>query len=148
MSKRMVIAVLSLGGIFLAAYLTLYKLGYIEALACGTGACEVVQSSRWSRLFGQPVAIYGLGFYLAMFAVSLAGSLGPYLESTRTSVLLAAMSGVGVLFSGFLTYVELFELHAICRYCVASACLVVVLFVLSCLDLAEYSRSTARRSEA
>ena len=135
MTRRMVIAVLALGGVFLAAYLTLYKLGYIEALACGTGSCEVVQSSRWSRLWGQPVALWGVGFYLAMFALSLAGSFGDLAESKRVSVALSAMSGWGVIFSGWLTYVEVARLHAICRYCVGSAVLVTVLFVLSWLDL-------------
>src|SRR6185437_3761546 len=59
MTRRMLISVVSLVGVFLAAYLTLYKLGYIEQLACGTGSCEVVQSSKWSTLFGQPVALWG-----------------------------------------------------------------------------------------
>lgn len=135
MTRRMVIAVLSLAGVFLATYLTLYKLGYLKALACGTGGCEVVQASRWSRLWGQPVALWGAGFYLAMFALSLAGSVGKLAGSRLVGIGLSLMSGWGVLFSGWLTWVELAKLHAICRYCVVSAGLVVVLFVLSVLDL-------------
>lgn len=135
MTRRMGIAVLSLVGVFLATYLTLYKLGYVETLACGTGSCEVVQASRWSRLFGQPVAMWGIAFYLAMFGLSAAGSFGQLTESRPVALALALMSGFGVLFSGWLTYVEVAELHAICRYCVGSAGIVVVLFVLSALDL-------------
>jgi len=130
----MTIAVISLVGLFLAAYLTLYKLGYVGSLACGTGSCELVQSSRWSRLWGQPVALWGAGFYLAMFALSAAGSFGRLADSRRVGAVLVLMSGWGVLFSGWLTYVELAKLHAICRYCVASAALVLVLFVLSVGD--------------
>jgi uncharacterized membrane protein len=130
----MVIAVLSLAGIFLATYLTLYKLGYLEALACGTGSCEVVQASRWSKLWGQPVALWGVGFYLAMFALSLAGSVGRLAGSRLVGTGLVLMSGWGLLFSGWLTWVELAMLHAICRYCVVSALLVLALFVLSVLD--------------
>jgi uncharacterized membrane protein len=137
MTRRMVIALLSLGGVFLATYLTLYKLGYVESLACGTGSCEVVQASRWSKLFGQPVALWGVGFYLSMLALSLAGSFGQLMESKPVSVAMTAMSGWGVLFSCWLTYVEVARLHAICRYCVGSALLVIVLFVLSALDLRE-----------
>jgi uncharacterized membrane protein len=135
MTRRMGIAVLSLVGVFLATYLTLYKLGYVETLACGTGSCEVVQASRWSKLFGQPVAMWGVAFYLAMFGLSAAGSFGQLTESRPIAVALAFMSGFGVLFSGWLTYIEVAELHAICRYCVGSAGIVVVLFVLSALDL-------------
>jgi uncharacterized membrane protein len=130
----MVIAVLSLAGIFLATYLTLYKLGYLEALACGTGSCEVVQASRWSKLWGQPVALWGLGFYVAMFAMSLAGSVGRFAGSRLVGTGLVLMSGWGVLFSGWLTWVELAMLHAICRYCVVSALLVLALFALSVAD--------------
>ena len=140
MTRRMVVSVVSLVGVFLATYLTLYKLGYVETLACGTGSCEVVQSSKWSTLFGQPVALWGLGFYLSMFVLSLAGSFGTLAESRRVGLGLAFMSGWGVLFSGWLTFTEIAWLHAICRYCAVSAGLVVVLFVLSVLDL----RSDAR----
>ena len=142
MTRRMVIAVLSLGGVFLATYLTLYKLGYVATLACGTGSCEVVQSSRWSRLFGQPVALWGAGFYLAMFALSLAGSIGRLAESRPLSVVMTATSGWGVLFSCWLTYVEVARLHAICRYCVGSAVLVMMLFVLCVLDLRDRNAAT------
>ena len=135
MTRRMGIAVLSLVGVFLATYLTLYKLGYVESLACGTGSCEVVQASRWSKLLGQPVAMWGVGFYLAMFALSAAGSFGQLIDSRPIAVALAVMGGCGVLFSGWLTYVEIAMLHAICRYCVGSAAIVVTLFVLSVVDL-------------
>ena len=134
MTRRMAIAVLSLAGIFLATYLTLYKLGYLASLACGTGSCEVVQASRWSKLFGQPVALWGVGFYLAMFALAVAGSFGRLADSRGISRALVALSGWGLLFSAWLTYVEVARLHAICRYCVTSAGLVLVIFVLSALD--------------
>jgi uncharacterized membrane protein len=138
----MAIALLSLGGFFLATYLTLYKLGYIETLACGTGSCEVVQSSRWSRLFGLPVALWGAGFYLAMFVFSVAGSFGRLAESRPLSVAMTVASGWGVLFSCWLTYVEVARLHAICRYCVGSAVLVLLVFALCVLDLRGRSRAT------
>ncbi len=135
MTRRMAIAILSLIGVFLATYLTLYKLGYLETLACGTGSCEVVQASRWSKLFGLPVAMWGAGFYVAMFVVAAAGSMERLAESRLVGVVLAAMSGCGVLFSGWLTYIEIWKLHAICRYCVGSAALVCAVFVLSVVDV-------------
>jgi uncharacterized membrane protein len=136
-TRRNVIAALSLAGVVLATYLTLYKLGYIGTLACGTGACETVQLSRWSTFLGLPVALWGAGFYASMFAVSAAGSFGTPAESRAVSVALVVLSGWGVAFSGWLTWLELAEIHAICRYCVVSALLVALLFVLSVLDLRE-----------
>lgn len=135
MTRRMAIAVLSLAGVFLATYLTLYKLGYLQTLACGTGSCEVVQASRWSRLFGLPVAMWGVGFYLAMLALALAGSFGRLADSPGVGRALVALGGFGLLFSGWLTYIEVARLHAICRYCVTSAGLVAAIFVLCLMDV-------------
>jgi uncharacterized membrane protein len=134
-TRRNVIAVLSLAGVFLATYLSLYKLGYIGSLACGTGDCERVQTSRWAMFAGAPVAMWGVGFYLAMFGVALAGSFGRLAESRAVGLVLVAMSGWGVLFSAWLTYLELVKIEAICRWCVGSAVLVVALFAISVAEL-------------
>ena len=142
MTRRNVIAILSLAGVFLATYLTLFKLGYIGSLACGTGACEKVQTSRWARFAGAPVALWGVGFYAAMFTASLAGSFGTLVESRKVSLALVAMSAWGVLFSAWLTYLELVKIDAICRFCVASALLVATLFVLSLADLRQQRELT------
>jgi hypothetical protein len=54
-----------------------------------------------------------------------------------------------VLFSVWLTYLELFVIHAICQWCVVSAILVTVLFVISVLDLREVrALDDARMAEA
>ena len=74
-------------------------------------------------------------FYLGMFVTSLAGSFGRLAGARGVSALLVAMSGWGVLFSGWLTWLEIARIHAICRYCVMSAVLVLLLFVLSVRDL-------------
>ena len=135
MTRRNIIAVLSLGGVFLATYLSLYKLGIVGSLVCGTGQCELVQTSKWATFVGAPVALWGVGFYLAMFATSVAGSFGPLTESRAIGVALVVMSGWGVLFSGWLTYIELVKIEAICRWCVASAILVLALFILSVAEM-------------
>lgn len=41
---------------------------------------------------------------------------------------------VGVLYSAYLTYLELFVIHEICPWCVASALVMVALFVLAIVD--------------
>ena len=134
MTRRQLIAVLALAGVFLATYLSLYKLGYVGSLACGTGDCERVQTSRWAIFAGAPVALWGVGFYVAMFGTAFAGSFGKLEESRLVSVALVLMSGWGVLFSAWLTYLEVARINAICRWCVGSAVLVLVLFVLSAAE--------------
>jgi uncharacterized membrane protein len=143
MNHRMTVAVLALGGIFLAAYLTLFHYGYIGTLACGTGGCETVQTSRWSVFLGLPVALWGAGFYVSVFAVAMAGSLGAAAERGWPTRVLLALTGWGVLFSGYLTWAEIARIHAICRWCVGSACITVALLIVTLLDARARSAGTA-----
>jgi uncharacterized membrane protein len=135
MIYRMSAALLSLAGLFISAYLYLYKIGKIGSLACGTGGCETVQLSQWSRFGGLDVALIGLAGYACLLALSLA-ALQPPLVSRRWPVtLLAALSGLGVLFTAYLTYLELFVIHAICRWCVASGLIIVAILLTALLEL-------------
>ena len=71
---RMGIAVLSLAGLFIAAYLLLHRLGVVGTLECGAdGGCSVVQSSRWAVFLGIPVPAWGVGGYGLLFGTALAG---------------------------------------------------------------------------
>lgn len=140
MGKRMAIAAVALVGVFVALYLTLYKLGAIGELTCSVGSCETVQLSRWATFLGLPVAAWGVGFYLATLAVSLIGLQERWADSERLSLALVLMSGWGVLFSSWLTWLELFVIDAICMWCVVSAVLVLVIFVLALMDWRELRR--------
>ena len=134
MIYRMSAAVLSLAGLFISAYLYLYKIGKIGSLACGTGDCETVQLSPWSRFAGLEVALIGALGYAGLLAVSLA-ALQPALAGRRwPATLLAALAGIGVLFTVYLTYLELFVIHAICWWCVASGVIVLAVLVAALLD--------------
>jgi uncharacterized membrane protein len=135
MMYRMAAAVLSLIGLLVAAYLYLYKLGKIGTLACGTGGCETVQASEWAMFLGVEVSLIGLLGYLGLLGVSLAGLQAPLIGRRWVSWLLVAMSGAGVLFAAYLTALELFVIHAICRWCVASAVIIALVFTASLLDL-------------
>jgi uncharacterized membrane protein len=135
MKYRMAAAVLALAGVLLAASLYLFKLGLIGTLACGTGSCETVQLSRWSRFLGVEVSLIGLLGYVALLVVALMATR-PALELARwPSRWLALLSGIGTLFAVYLTALELFVIHAICRWCVGSALIITLIFVLSLLDL-------------
>jgi uncharacterized membrane protein len=136
----MLAALIALAGIFVALYLTLYKLGYIGTLACAVGSCETVQTSKWATFLGFPVAAWGVAYYIAVLAISLAGLTPALAERRSVSQLLVAMTGVGLLFSLWLTYLELFVINAICQWCVISAILATALFVICCLDLRDVDR--------
>ena len=109
---RAAIVVLSALGAGIAAYLTYARLADVH-VACATGGCETVQSSRWSELAGVPVAALGLGGYLV-----LAGSALSRTELAR--VLGAAVAAGGFAFALFLVYVQAAEIHAFCQWCLGS----------------------------
>jgi uncharacterized membrane protein len=138
MTKRMVLALLALAGVMLSSYLTLFKLGYIGHLACGLGTCERVQTSRWSMLFGVPVAAWGAGYYLVVLGIAVAGTQPGLTGSPKVSWLLLGLTAWGVLFSAYLTGLELFVIHAICEYCVSSAALVTAMCGIAGADVVAY----------
>ena len=145
----MLAAVVALAGVFVALYLALYKLGYIGTLVCAVGSCEVVQTSRWATFLGYPVAVWGVAYYVAVLAISLAGLGAALADSRRLSQVLVLLTATGVLFSVWLTYLELFVINAICVWCVISAVLAVSLFAIALLDLREVSAQLdARLAEA
>jgi uncharacterized membrane protein len=134
MTKRMWMALISLAGLFLGAYLTLYKFGVIGALVCNVGSCEQVQTSRWSVFLGLPVATWGVGFYLLMLVLSIAGLQARFLDSRRLSLFMVLLAGWGVVFTAWLNYLEAFVIHAWCEWCLGSAGMVLLLFVLAVMD--------------
>lgn len=141
------IAVLAMIGVFIALYLTLYKMGMIGSLSCSLGSCETVNTSRWARFLGLPVAAWGVFFYLDVLVIALVGlQVTSVAKSAVIAWLLVVWTGVGVLFSAWLTYLELFRIHAVCIWCVTSAVIVLAIFALSVLDLREISREPTATS--
>ena len=122
---RLATAGLALAGIAIAGYLTwVHYAGLDPVCVGGGGGCERVQSSRWAELAGVPVAVLGLAGYIAIL-----GSLALPEAVGRQAAAFLALVGFG--FSAWLTYVELFEIDAICQWCVASAVLMTVLALVS-----------------
>ena len=137
MTKRQLMALVSLAGIFLGVYLTLYKFGVIGSLVCNVGSCEKVQSSRYSVFLGLPVATWGIGFYLLMLVLSVASMQERYAGSRGLSLAMFLVTGWGVLFTAWLNYLEAFVINAWCEWCLGSAAMVLLLFVLAMLDWRE-----------
>lgn len=101
----------------------------IDALVCGTGDCEIVQTSRYSEMFGIPIAIFGTAMYLTVLALSLLRLRAPDL-TLPASVAALGITGAGTLYSAWLTWLEIYEIEAICQWCVASAIVTTLLFVI------------------
>lgn len=120
-SLRGATAALALVGVAVASYLTWVHYAELQPICVGgSGACERVQNSEYALLFGIPVALLGLAGYIAVL-----GTLAVPGENGR--MVAAFLTLAGALFSGYLTYVEIVELHAVCQWCVVSAVLMFAL---------------------
>ena len=142
----MIVAALALAGIFISLYLTLFKLGVIGELTCSIGSCETVNTSKWSTFLHLPVAMWGVLFYIEVFVISLVGTIPRFENELFVSALLVADAAIGVLFSAWLTYLELAVIHAICIWCVTSAGIVTVMLLVSVADLRD-TRANVGRTE-
>ena len=120
---RRVMLVIAVLGIALAAYLTYVHYSNTHPVCTAGAACIKVQTSVWSKVGGVPVALLGLIGYVGIFLSLIA----PDREETRIATL--GMTLVGVCFSGYLTYRELFSIHAVCEECATSAVLLLLLFI-------------------
>jgi len=117
---------LTLVGIGIAGYLTYVHYEDLKPICAAGHGCEKVQNSQWAKLAGVPVPVIGLAGYVAILASLLVRG-----ELARLAT--AGMAYVGVAFSAYLTYRELFSIHAICQWCVGSAVTMTLIAILATL---------------
>jgi uncharacterized membrane protein len=141
-SRPLIAGIAGLGAIT-TAYLTVVKLTQ-SSTVCPTGSCDLVLSSPYATVFGQPLALFGFLAYLGMAILALAPlAVDPVknkdkrtgLENLTWLVLLAGSIAMSV-FSGYLMYLLLFQIKGVCIYCIGSA-----LFSLSMLVLTVVGRT-------
>jgi uncharacterized membrane protein len=130
---------ITLIGLGVASYLTYVHYAGIKPACTAGESCTKVQTSIYSDLAGVPVALIGLIGYVAIMASLLA----PENETTRFATV--ALTVVGFGFSAYLTYRELFSIHAICEWCVSSA---IIMTVLMCLSIWRFLRGDVRAKGA
>jgi uncharacterized membrane protein len=134
-SLRITMIAITLVGLGVASYLTYVHYAGIKPACTAGESCTKVQTSIYSELAGVPVALIGLIGYVAIMASLLA----PENETTRFATVAFTVVGFG--FSAYLTYRELFSIHAICEWCVSSA---VIMTLLMCLSIWRFLRGDVR----
>jgi uncharacterized membrane protein len=129
-AQRLWILILSLIGLGVALYLVYIKLFPASPFCMGVGDCEAVNTSIYSEVLGIPIAVFGALAYAVIFLIALLepriallGEWGPVAEF--------GIAFAGMLYSAYLTYIELYVIHKICPYCVTSAVLITLLTLIS-----------------
>jgi uncharacterized membrane protein len=127
---RLTITALCVIGLGVASYLTYIHYAELRPV-CTSTSCFKVQTSVYSKLAGVPVALMGLIGYIAILGSLLVR------ETDTTRFATAAFTLMGFGFSAYLTYRELFSIHAICEWCASSA---VIMTIMTCLSVWRYMR--------
>jgi uncharacterized membrane protein len=122
---RIAMVLLATVGLGVASYLTYVHYSGHPPVCTAGGSCLKVQTSVYSKLAGVPVALMGLIGYIAILGSLLVRES----ETSRLATLALVVGGFG--FSAYLTYRELFSIHAVCEWCASSAVILTILTVLA-----------------
>lgn len=130
---RRLIAFVATVGVGVATYITIAESGGgAPACVAGGGGCAAVADSSYSELLGINVAIFGIAGYVLILLTAFFAN-----DAARFGGFALALGGFG--FSVYLTYLEIWEIEAICQWCVGSAVLMTILFILNATRLIGYA---------
>jgi uncharacterized membrane protein len=121
-------------GIAVSIYMTIFKLTSNEAMCLGNGGCSIVNASKYSEIYGIPLGIIGLLGYGAIAVVLFLEDRSAFFKENGP-LLQFGMGLVGFLYSLYLTYLEAYVIHAFCPFCVASAILITLAFIIALIRL-------------
>jgi uncharacterized membrane protein len=127
------IAFVAAVGVGVATYITIADSGGgAPACIAGSSGCQTVADSSYSHVAGVNIAVFGIVGYVLLLATAFFAN-----DLARFGGFALALGGFG--YSVFLTYLEIFKIEAICQWCVVSAVLMTILFLLNATRLIGYA---------
>ncbi len=138
------IQLLAVPGLLVAFYLLLYHNGVLFT-TCSVGAwedCGLVSgpNAPYASIGPVPVALIGLAGYAAIFLLTWLPPWSATLDNYLPQLLLGVI-GLALLITAGLTALEIFVIHAICRYCLISAGIILAMFLLALSNLRQAGRA-------
>jgi uncharacterized membrane protein len=132
MNKKLIWAslILAMIGTLDSIYLLVYKISKNNAMCLGNGDCSTVNASRYSEIYGIPVSLLGIMAYLVIVSLLIL-ELREIMTNDNANLMVFGISLVGVVFSAYLTYIEFFVIFAVCPFCIVSAIVITLIFILS-----------------
>ena len=126
--------VLACLGVLDAIYLLVYKLTGNNAMCLGNGGCHNVNFSPYSEIGGIPVSLFGIvAFFVIAGILLLERRLKIVEENGPLAIFGIGLAGVA--FTAYLTWLEIYVIHSICPFCVASAVIIALIFILAIIRL-------------
>lgn len=144
------IQLLTIPGLLVAFYLLLYHNGALTA-SCTIGSwedCGLVSgpNAPYASIGPIPVALIGLVGYAVIFLVVWLADWLPIVDNYQPELLIGTI-GLALIFTIGLTALEIFVIHAVCRYCLVSAGIILLMFILAVSYLRQVNRSTTQGGE-
>lgn len=132
------IQLLAVPGMLVAYYLYLFHSGSLFTTCTVNDFFDCGQvsgpASPYSSIGPIPVALIGLLGYAAIFLLVW---IQEWIEFVADNMpeLMFGIVGLALLFTLGLTFLEMFVIHAFCQYCLYSAAIILVMFILTIIFL-------------
>jgi uncharacterized membrane protein/thiol-disulfide isomerase/thioredoxin len=139
------IPLLAILGLGVAGYMAYIEITHVAAVCGPVGECNVVQTSQYATIAGIPVAVLGLIFYFAVLVLWAVQRSTAGKWARPAALALLGMAVFGVLFSIYLTLLEIFVIHAVCMWCLSSALITTLIMV---VVVAQLTRGAATEKAA
>lgn len=128
------IGVLGLTGFLIATYIYGKKKAKKKLVCPRYSNCDTVIHSDYSKIAGIPVELLGMIYY------AFIGSIYSFvfilrLWSIPLGIIILGISGCAVVFSLYLVSIQAFVLKHWCLWCLFSACISTIIFVISYIHL-------------
>ena len=121
-------------GLLVSIYMTIYKITSNNAMCLGSGDCSTVNASRYSEVYGIPVAVFGVLGYAAILATLFFETRNTFFKQNST-LMIFGMALTGFIFTVWLIYVEVALLKALCPFCLTSQVSMTLIFIIAVIRL-------------
>jgi uncharacterized membrane protein len=135
----LIIALLALAGIAVSSVSLVHHYAKSKSSYCDFGEtfnCDMVNRSVYSTVMGIPVALIGVGGYLALLAL-----VTVYRAKAEAPAMLFTGALAGFAFALYLTYIEAFVLAVWCILCLSSLTIIFAITLLSSIVFIQSRRS-------
>ncbi|MBM7652791.1 vitamin K epoxide reductase family protein [Neobacillus cucumis] len=122
---------IAVSGIGWAVSFYIYFAHQLGKFVCPVGDCQTVNRSQYAQIGPVPVSVLGIVFYLMVLCLLLKVT---FISEKIGQQILGILLAIGIIFSSYLTYAEIFWIHAICFWCMVSFVCVIVLTIIYWLD--------------
>jgi uncharacterized membrane protein len=122
-------------GVLVSIYMTIYKLTSNNAMCLGSGDCSTVNASKYSEVYGIPVAFVGVLGYAGILALLILETRAGRFFKNNSTLLIFGLAVTGFAFTLYLVYLEIFVIKALCPFCITSQITMTILFILTIIRL-------------